>query len=68
MLAGIVLDGPAYATAATARDRDILRESVLHSLGWNILHIWALDWWRNPQAYAERICNQLHQFYNTASV
>jgi len=68
MLAGIVLDGPAYATAATARDRDILRESVLHSLGWNILHIWALDWWRNPQAYAERICEQLHRFFNTTSV
>ena len=29
MLAGLVLDGPTYAGAATARDRDILRESVL---------------------------------------
>ncbi len=59
MLAGIVLDGPAYAGAATARDRDILRESVLEALGWNLLHIWALDWWRDPQAYAEQISAQL---------
>lgn len=59
MLAGIVLDGPTYAAAATARDRDILRESVLKSLGWNIRHIWALDWWRDPQGYAALIDKQL---------
>lgn len=59
MLAGIVLDGPTYASAATARDRDVLRESVLKSLGWNIFHIWSLDWWRDPLNYAEKIHNEL---------
>ncbi len=59
MLAGIVLDGPTYANAATARDRDVLRESVLRALGWNLCHIWALDWWRNPQSYADKIDSQL---------
>ncbi len=54
MLAGIVLDSQAYAAAATARDRDVLRESVLQSLGWNLFHIWALDWWRNPRSYAAK--------------
>lgn len=61
MIAGLVLDGPTYAGAATARDRDILRESVLQSLGWKLLHIWALDWWRDPQEYAELISNQLQE-------
>lgn len=55
MLAGIVLDGSGYAGAATARDRDVLRESVLRTLGWNLCHIWALDWWRDPQGYADKI-------------
>ena len=49
MLAGIMLDGTEYAAANTARDRDVLRPSVLEGLGWHILHAWALDWWRNPQ-------------------
>ena len=62
MLAGIVLDGPNYAGAATARDRDVLRESVLQALGWNLCHIWALDWWRDPQGYAEKMNEQLKKF------
>lgn len=62
MLAGIVLDGPSYAGAATARDRDVLRESVLQALGWNLCHIWALDWWRDPQGYADKVNEQLKKF------
>ncbi len=55
MLAGIMLDGPSYASAHTARDRDVLRTSVLEGLGWRLVHLWALDWWRNPQACLERL-------------
>ncbi len=55
MLAGIMLDGPAYVAANTARDRDILRSSVLEGLGWRLLHLWALDWRRNPQECLERL-------------
>lgn len=22
----------------------------MRGLGWNLLHLWALDWWRNPDA------------------
>ncbi len=66
MLAGIVLDGPSYAGAATARDRDVLRESVLQALGWNLCHIWALDWWRDPQGYADKVNEQLQKFSTKA--
>lgn len=61
MIAGIVLDGLGYAVASTARDRDILRESVLKALGWNILHIWALDWWRNSLEYVTKIDGELQK-------
>lgn len=49
MLAGIMLDGKGYAAANTARDRDVLRPSVLGGLGWHLLRGWSMDWWRNPQ-------------------
>ena len=62
MLAGIVLDGPGYAAANTARDRDVLRSSVMNILGWRLLHLWALDWWRNPQACMDAADAQLREW------
>ncbi len=62
MLAGIMLDGPSYVSAHTARDRDILRSSVLQGLGWRLLHLWALDWWRNPQECLERLEAELRKY------
>ena len=50
VLAGITTDGYAYAAANTARDRDVLRQSVLRGLGWRLLRVWAIDWWRDPAA------------------
>lgn len=41
---GVICDGIDYAGARTARDRDSLRDSVLASLGWNIVHAWVEDW------------------------
>ncbi len=60
MLAGILLDGTTYHRACTARDRDILRESVLTGLGWNLVHLWALDWWHNPGQALEQLDARLH--------
>ena len=48
VLAGITTDGYSYASANTARDRDVLRLSVLQGLGWRLLRVWAMDWWRDP--------------------
>ena len=42
---GIELDGEAYASAATARDRDRLRPEVLEGLGWRLHRVWSTDWW-----------------------
>lgn len=43
-LLGIECDGATYHSAATARDRDRLRQQVLEGLGWRILRIWSRDW------------------------
>ena len=44
---GIMTDGKNYRAANTARDRNILQNGVLKSLGWNIHRLWILDWWEN---------------------
>ncbi len=62
MLAAIRTDGPAYRDACTARDRDILRESVLGGLGWRLIHVWSLDWWRYPSKTLASIDEQLRKF------
>jgi len=48
-LLGIECDGKTYHRAATARDRDKLRQIVLEGLGWRLHRIWASDWWNDPE-------------------
>lgn len=43
-LLGVECDGATYHSAATARDRDRLRQQVLEDLGWRIHRIWSPDW------------------------
>ena len=40
----IEFDGPMYAAQRTVRDRDVLRASVLSSLGWKHYRLWSIDW------------------------
>ncbi len=54
-IAGIECDGATYHSAATARDRDRLRQQVLESLGWHIHRIWSTDWYRDRVGQIERI-------------
>jgi very-short-patch-repair endonuclease len=43
---GIECDGASYHSAATARERDRLREQVLTRLRWKLYRIWSTDWFR----------------------
>jgi very-short-patch-repair endonuclease len=56
---GVECDGAAYHSAASARDRDRLRQSVLESMGWTIHRIWSTDWWQDPQREMERLTKVL---------
>ena len=62
LLAGIVLDGENYASAHTARDRDVLRPAVLRSMGWRLLHLWSLDWLYNRELCLEKL-DKVLKFY-----
>lgn len=54
-LVGILLDGPIYQNAESARDRDILRKQVLEQLGWTLLRVWSPDWWENKRSILRNI-------------
>jgi very-short-patch-repair endonuclease len=54
-LAGVECDGASYHSAATARDRDKVRQQVLTGLGWNMLRVWSTDWWYDAIGCADRL-------------
>lgn len=57
---GIECDGASYHSAATARDRDRLRQAVLEDLGWRMHRIWSTDYWANPEQEIERAVAAIH--------
>ena len=60
-LAGVECDGATYHRAATARDRDRIREGMLASLGWKLVRIWSTDWWHDRQKSTERLDARLRE-------
>lgn len=46
---GIICDGENHKRTKTIRDREIVQNSVLKLLNWNICRIWTMDWWENPE-------------------
>ncbi len=58
-LAGVECDGATYHSAATARDRDKVREQVLTGLGWKILRVWSTDWWFDAKGCAGKLHGEL---------
>ena len=65
-LAGIECDGASYHRAASARDRDQIREAVLRDLGWEILRIWSTDWFMHEQETLKRVDGQLRALLDNA--
>ena len=66
-LAGVECDGRTYRSAATARDRDRLRQHILEGLGWRIHRIWSTDWWMNPEREFTRLLTRLESLLNEPS-
>lgn len=54
-LLGIECDGAGYHSAATARDRDRVRQGVLERLGWRIHRVWSTDWFVSRERCLARI-------------
>lgn len=58
-LLGILLDGNSYAAAETTYDRAISNPNVLKNLGWNLVRVWALEWWNAPEKVLLRLLGAL---------
>lgn len=58
---GIECDGKLYSTVSSARERDYHRQKYLESRGWTIRRLWSMDWWRNPEAEVNAICEAVRQ-------
>lgn len=54
-LLGVECDGATYHRAATARDRDKLRQLILEGLGWKLHRIWSTDWWHDADKEMGRL-------------
>jgi len=63
-LMGILCDGKNYYQTKTVRDREICQPGVLNNLGWNIMRVWSVDWFRDRQVVLERILTNLQQLQN----
>jgi very-short-patch-repair endonuclease len=63
-LLGIECDGATYHSTKTARDRDRLRDEVLHKLGWHIHRIWSTDWVIDPAGELERAVQAVERARN----
>lgn len=60
-LLGVECDGATYHRAATARDRDKLRQLVLEGLGWKLHRIWSTDWWHDAPNEIAKLLAHLDQ-------
>ena len=60
-LLGVECDGATYHRAATARDRDKLRQHILEGLGWKLHRIWSTDWWHNPEAEMQKLLARINK-------
>ena len=58
---GIECDGASYHSAATARERDRLREQVLRDLGWKLYRIWSTDWFRARSKQVEKLLGAVEE-------
>jgi hypothetical protein len=58
---GLICDGKAYDSAASATDRDRLRSQILELFGWNLYQVWSADWYRNPTRELARLLATVEQ-------
>ena len=52
---GIECDGARYHSSQNAKDRDINRQRILESKGWEIFRIWSTDWFDDPMSEIQRL-------------
>jgi very-short-patch-repair endonuclease len=57
----IETDGPTYAAAPTARERDRLRRGQLEALGWRCHRLWSGDWMADRAGEVKRVIEAMKE-------
>ena len=65
---GILCDGRNYYETKTTRDREIVQPGVLAGLGWNVMRVWAVDWYSNNDQVMSRILQRLEDIKHHVKV
>ena len=58
---GIIIDSYSYSNQLSSKDRNIIEFNVLKSKGWNILMIWALDYYDSPKKVIDKIVEKVEE-------
>jgi arginine repressor len=58
-LCGLECDGAPYHSGWAARTRDVWRQEILESKGWQIIRIWSTDWFENQAASKLNLMKEL---------
>jgi hypothetical protein len=56
---GIICDGENYYRLKTIRDREVVQPSVLGMLGWNLMHVWSIDWLFNREIVMKNLLSSI---------
>ena len=56
---GILNDGDSYRASDNTRDREFARADVLLRLGWNIMHVWSVDWYFSKKLTLKKIADRI---------
>ncbi len=60
---GIECDSTLYGNEQTTLERDIYRSRFYKARSWDVVRVWAYDWWRNPNQVLEMIRDHLDSHY-----
>ena len=61
---GILCDGKNYYDTPTTRDREICQPNVMNMLGWEVMRVWAVDWFENRTKVIDRIVQRVEEIRN----
>ena len=67
-LLGILCDGHNYYDTSTERDREITQPNVLRGLGWNLMKIWAVDWFMQRERCIQQLKSRIEELKNGEGV
>lgn len=67
-LLGILCDGAGYYQTPTTQDRELVQPAVLGALGWELMRLWSVDWFVDPERVLNRILDRLRALERGKSV